>query len=376
MHQLEQLDGELHVAQAAAAQLDLALFLGGRNVFGDPAAHGLHGFDEAVASRRSPDQRRHGLLVAGAQFRVAGDGPRLQQRLELPALGPAGVVALVGGQGPDQRPGLPLRPEVGVHFPQAGFARRRGNGAGDAGGQGRADGAGPGVVQLAGFDHVDDVDVGDVVQFAGAALAHADDGQADVGHFRGAELLGGLRPGHGQGGLDGGPGQVGEFGPDGGHEVQRVRGAEVLDGQVHHARAGRRCAAPRRPPGPVMPATGRADAGVCADGPQQGGAELGRLRLQRFRAGRHLEGVEVFRVADEELAQRLGGAQDAVQRLAGLRCPRPPASAGPGASRSAGPGTAARRPGSRPAAARQTACPGPGPPVRGQPGTARPSPDH
>ena len=44
-----------------------------------------------------------------------------------------------------------------------------------------------------------------------------------------------LGPGHRQGGLDGGTGQVGQFGADGGHEVQRVGGAEVLDGQIHHA---------------------------------------------------------------------------------------------------------------------------------------------
>ncbi len=58
---------------------------------------------------------------------------------------------------------------------------------------------------------------------------------ADVGDLGGAELPGRLGPGHGQGGLDGGSGEVGEFGPDGGHEVQRIGGAEVLDGQVHHA---------------------------------------------------------------------------------------------------------------------------------------------
>ncbi len=149
----------------------------GGDVLGDPAAHGLHGFDETLPARRGPDQRRDGVLVAGAQLGVAGDGPGLQQGLEFPALGPAGVVALVRGQRPDQRPGLALRPQVGVHFPQAGFAGRGHDGPRDARGQGRADGVGPGVLQLAGFDHVDDVDVGNVVQFAGAALAHADHGQ-------------------------------------------------------------------------------------------------------------------------------------------------------------------------------------------------------
>ena len=124
MHELQQLDGEFDVAQSAAAQLDLPLFLIGRNVLGDAAAHGADGFDKALPAGRGPDQGRHGCFVAGAQGGVAGDGPGLQEGLEFPALGPARVIALVRGEGPDQRPRLALGPEVRIDFPQPGFAAR------------------------------------------------------------------------------------------------------------------------------------------------------------------------------------------------------------------------------------------------------------
>ena len=58
VHQLQQLDGELDVAQPAGAELELALGLGGRDVLDDPAAHRLHVGDEAVALGGRPHQRR------------------------------------------------------------------------------------------------------------------------------------------------------------------------------------------------------------------------------------------------------------------------------------------------------------------------------
>jgi hypothetical protein len=73
------------------------------------------------------------------------------------------------------------------------------------------------------------------------------------------------------------PGQVREFGADGGHEVQRVSGAEVLDGEVHHAPpvggaerlVGLGARNARHRPG---------RGGVGAHGPEQLGAQL---RLDR-----------------------------------------------------------------------------------------------
>ncbi len=195
VHQLQQLDGEFDVAQPSAAQLDLPLLLLGGNVFGDPSAHGADGLYETFTAGGGPDQRRDGCLVPCAELGVPGNGPGLEQGLEFPALGPACVVALVRGKGSDQRSGFALRTQVRVHLPQPGFPARGHDGPGYTGGQGRADRVGPRIVQRAGLDHVDDVDVGNVVQFAGAALAHADHGQPDVGHFGRAELLAPLRPG-------------------------------------------------------------------------------------------------------------------------------------------------------------------------------------
>lgn len=237
MDQLQQLDRELDITEPAAPEFDLPLFLGGRNVFRDPAPHGLHRLHKPFASCGIPDQRRDGLFVAAAQCHVAGDGAGLQERLELPAFRPAGVVAFVRRQRPHQGPGLAFRAQVRVHFPQPRLAGDRRNGPRDAAGEGGADGVGPRIIELGGVDHVDHVDVGNVVQFAGAALAHPDDGKADVRDVGCAELLGRLGARHRQGSFDGGAGQVGQLGPDGGHEVQRVGGAQVLNGQVHHTAA-------------------------------------------------------------------------------------------------------------------------------------------
>ena len=57
MHQLQQLHGELDVAQATAAELDLAFDEVGGQVLDHPAAHGLHVGDEVRALGGRPDQR-------------------------------------------------------------------------------------------------------------------------------------------------------------------------------------------------------------------------------------------------------------------------------------------------------------------------------
>ena len=54
VHQLQQLDGELHVPQAAGPELELAVAVRGRQRLLDPAAHLLHVDHEVVALRRLP----------------------------------------------------------------------------------------------------------------------------------------------------------------------------------------------------------------------------------------------------------------------------------------------------------------------------------
>ena len=58
VHELQQLDGELDVAQAAGAELELAARHVLRQRGDHAAAHRLHVLDEVLPLRRLPDQRR------------------------------------------------------------------------------------------------------------------------------------------------------------------------------------------------------------------------------------------------------------------------------------------------------------------------------
>ncbi|MNI46637.1 hypothetical protein D3C73_1011100 [compost metagenome] len=220
MYQLQQLHREFNIAQATAPQLDLTLFFGCRNVVGHPAAHGLDRLHKALTSCGCPDQRFHGLLVALTEFLVAGNGPRLQQCLELPTFGPPGVIAQVRGKGANQRPGLSFRTKIGVDFPQAWFRRRRGDRPGDTGREGGAYSGRACVVHLPCLDDVDDIDVGNVVQLPGAALTHANDGKPDVCDLGCVELGCSFRPGYREGGLNGSTGEICQLGTNCRHEVR------------------------------------------------------------------------------------------------------------------------------------------------------------
>src|SRR4051795_13498334 len=95
VHELQQLHRELYVAQPTRTELHLALDLDGRQVVEHAAAHRLHVGDEPLALRRRPDERPKGGDVLATEIGVTGDGPGLEQRLELPRLRPPLVVALV-----------------------------------------------------------------------------------------------------------------------------------------------------------------------------------------------------------------------------------------------------------------------------------------
>ena len=73
VHELEELDGELHVAQPAGAELELAVGLAGRDVLDHPPAHRLHVADEAVALRDLPHHRLDQLDERLPEVEVAGD---------------------------------------------------------------------------------------------------------------------------------------------------------------------------------------------------------------------------------------------------------------------------------------------------------------
>ena len=103
VHKLQQLHGELDIAQAARAQLNLTVHLVRRDIVGHAGAHCLHGFHEGFAGGRLPHEGVNGAGVAGTQLRRTGDGASLEQSLELPVFCPALVVLNVGFDGAHER---------------------------------------------------------------------------------------------------------------------------------------------------------------------------------------------------------------------------------------------------------------------------------
>ena len=194
VHELQQLDGELDVAQPARAELELAPGLPGGQRLLHPAPHGLHVLDEVLAAGRLPDQRAEGVRVRLAERHVAGHRPGLEQRLELPGLGPALVVGPVAGQRADQRAGPAFRAQVRVDREDAAF-RGGPRAHADQPGREAAGGAQRGglVLVLDRLGHEDHVDVAGVVQLAAAALAHGDHGEP--ARRRAGRQFG---PGHGE----------------------------------------------------------------------------------------------------------------------------------------------------------------------------------
>src|SRR5918993_1592641 len=115
--ELQKLHRKFDVAQSALAQLEFAILISGWNVGNHALAHGLSVGDEVLPLRRAPNHRRNHLDEILTEFTVAGTGPRLEHRLELPGLGPLLVVDAMARQGSDQLACLALRPKRGVHLP-------------------------------------------------------------------------------------------------------------------------------------------------------------------------------------------------------------------------------------------------------------------
>ena len=185
MDELEELDSELHVPQASGPQLDAPVHTAARHrLLFHPATHGTGVLNEVLPPAGLPHEGRHPLLVAGAERHVPGAGSGLEQGLELPGGGPSPVVGQVGVQGAYKRAVLALRAQRRVQRPQWRLRRGGGDDVGELGGQAGADvheellaerlPYGLRVLGLA--DHVDDVDVGDVVELVCPGLTHGDHG--------------------------------------------------------------------------------------------------------------------------------------------------------------------------------------------------------
>ena len=129
----------------------------------------LHGPDRPQRLRvdgSGPEPSLGGVEPAVPQRGVTGDRPGLQQRLELPRLGPAVPVGLVGVDRAHQRAVAALGPQVGVD-PEAA--------AGDLHHR-----SGPSLESVAtSLAREDDVDVAGVVELGTAELSHPDHGEAD-----------------------------------------------------------------------------------------------------------------------------------------------------------------------------------------------------
>jgi len=161
VHELEELDRELDVADAASAPLDLSLgeAPAGELVLG-PGLHGPHLPQLVGAEGARPQSFGGGGLEGGAEVGAPGRRSGLQQGLELPGLGPVLPVGPVGLQGPHEGPVASLGTQVGVDAEA---------GAGDL-----HHGAGLTLGRQRVLGHEQHVDVAGVVQLLAAELPHAD----------------------------------------------------------------------------------------------------------------------------------------------------------------------------------------------------------
>ena len=205
----------------------------------------------------APHAGRGDLDELPADLGVARRRAGLEQRLELPGLRPPLVVGGVAGRRPHQRAGLALGAQRRVDLPGGAVADPH-----HPGGQLRRRGEHPRLVGLSGARAVlrrrvvggeDDVDVGDVVELLGAALAHGDHRQP--GRRRGRRQLGG---GHREPRLQRRVGQLGQRLADGRQRRRRQarldRRREVVGGDDQQLRpvgaaqrGDRRAAGHRRP---------------------------------------------------------------------------------------------------------------------------------
>ena len=165
---------------------------------------------------------------------------------------------------------------------------------------------------VGGLGHEDHVDVAGVVELAGAALAHRHDRQpGGRGRGRLGRVLGRqLGPGHRQGRLEHGVGQVGQLGRG---LVDRDHAGQVAGGQVQQAAAvggGEPGRPGRSRPSPTAGDRDRV-VGVGADRAQQLGPELARLGAA-VRVPAAQDGA-VCRVPGQVSGQGLADAEDGNQ---------------------------------------------------------------
>ena len=126
-----------------------------------------------------------------------------------------------------ERSGFALGTQRRVDLPQRGLAAGIGEDAAHA--LGKVGRQIPGSIGLGGVEDEDDVDVGDIVEFACSGLAQGDDRKTDVGR------LVDLRPRNGQGRIERGCGQVGQDGHDMVDDLVRGFRRQVVGDEAKHS---------------------------------------------------------------------------------------------------------------------------------------------
>ena len=306
VQELEELDDELDVADAAAPGLDLEVGGPGRDgALLDPTLHRLDLADLGAAEVAAVDERRDRVEEGPAEVEVAGEGAALDQGLALP--GPAG--GLVVAQGRRQRAGqgplVSLGPEP--HVDAVGPAERGvvGEEPNDVAAHpgeelGVRDDARAGGLALDVIEE-DQVDVGAVVQLLAAELPHRQhDEPRGLALVPGGDAVPGLGPAASQpaGDLDAGVGQLREV--EGDH-LERDAAHDVVVADPEDLALAE---PPQHHP-----------LGLLVAGGDRLGPELGDQRLAVAALGADAEPVEQGRVADDQLAEVLARAEELDQDL-------------------------------------------------------------
>ena len=315
VYELEHLHGEFHIAQAAAAELDFAVLQGRGNQILHALAHLLAVVDEVLTLGRAPHERPGHVHVGLAEVGVAGHRAGLEQRLELPVLGPLLVIVLVRGEHAHQRAVLAFRAQAAVDLPQRLLGHAHDGGLADALQHGAHLGAHADQclmvhVLVGRFDHVDEVHIGDVVQFLCAEFAHADDGEAHV--LAALDFM----AGDGQRAFERRVRKVGQFAADGRLDANRILRHDVLrddGGQLPAITGTQRRGRFRQ----ILGSDGHGlIVGIGADLHEQTGSTLCAVEQVAVGAadGR---GFDEFRPETHELAHRVGGAEHGDQTSKG-----------------------------------------------------------
>ncbi len=309
VEQLQELDGEFDVADAADAGLDLGVAVAVAVGFLlDAPLQGLDAVNLAGGEILAVDERLDGLEKLLAQAHVAGAGPNLDEGLAFPGAAERVVISQSAGQRPSQGAAFAFgpQPEIdAVGQPLIAVLRQE---AHDFAHNAReeivvADAADAFAARRAVFvEKEHEVDVGAVIQLLAAVLAEGQDDTAGGLFMVGKRLAEAIFDGP-QGDVQRDlQGHVGDAGNIAGHLLKRPIADDVVGADAQQLAL--------------------AKAAKCAQhrGVLEGGVNLGlKLVLQLGAVGaaaqRHAQHVEIVGIGDQEIAEKLAGTEKLQQRF-------------------------------------------------------------